>query len=324
MIGSAVLKLMTTLASPSGSRGRLSILIYHRVLPQRDRLFPSEVDAATFNMQMAALSQYFNVLPLGEAVQRLRSQTLPARAACVTFDDGYADNHDVALPILKRHNLSATFFIATGFLDGGRMWNDTVIESVRLASTPQLDLSSINMNRHDIATGAQRRQAISMLLNALKYLPQPERDTRVEQIAAIAGAPLPNGLMMRSEQVKTLHRNGMEIGGHTISHPILTQISAATAETEIRGGKARLESLIEAPVSLFAYPNGKPGTDYGPEHGAMVEAAGFEAAVSTVWGASDSKSDRFQLPRFTPWDQKAGRFTMRLLQNCLRRKPALV
>jgi hypothetical protein len=126
--------------SPAGARGRLSILILHRVLPAVDPLFPDEVDAARFDRMCRWLTQWFNVLPLDEAVHRLSSGTLPARALSITFDDGYADNHEVALPILQKHRLPATFYIATGFLDGGRMWNDTVIESVRRSPLDRLPL----------------------------------------------------------------------------------------------------------------------------------------------------------------------------------------
>ena len=119
-------------ASPAGTKARLQVLIFHRVLPVPDPLFPDEVDARRFDELCGWLKGWFNMLSLDDAVARIKTGTLPTRAACITFDDGYADNYQVALPILRRHGLTATFFVATGFLDGGRMWNDTVIESVRL------------------------------------------------------------------------------------------------------------------------------------------------------------------------------------------------
>lgn len=128
------------LLSPSGARARLSVLIFHRVLPQPDPLFPDEIDAARFDAILGWLRSWFNVLPLDEAAQRLKDGSLPARAAALSFDDGYADNHDIALPLLQKHGLPCSFFIATGFLDGGRMWNDTLIESIRLSTKPLLDL----------------------------------------------------------------------------------------------------------------------------------------------------------------------------------------
>ena len=107
---------------------RLSILIYHRVLARPDPLFPYEVDAKRFGQHLNLLKRFFTVIPLHDAVHLLARGKLPARAACITFDDGYADNAQVALPILQKHGMCATFFIATGFLDGGQMWNDKVID----------------------------------------------------------------------------------------------------------------------------------------------------------------------------------------------------
>ena len=118
-----------------------------------------------------------------------------------------------------------------------------------------------------------------------------------------------------AEQVRQLHQAGMEIGGHTVNHPIIARLPAPAARQEIADGKAALEAMIGAPVRLFAYPNGKPGQDYQAEHVAMVKQLGFDAAVSTSWGAARAGSDLFQLPRFTPWDRDQLRFTLRMMKN---------
>jgi peptidoglycan/xylan/chitin deacetylase (PgdA/CDA1 family) len=118
----------------------LSILIYHRVLPVPDPLRAGEPDATRFDQQMRYLARHFSVLPLREAFRRLRAGTLPRRACCITFDDGYADNLTVALPILEKYGLPATIFIATGYLDGGRMFNDAAIDALGAAPGDALDL----------------------------------------------------------------------------------------------------------------------------------------------------------------------------------------
>lgn len=312
-----------SLLSPSGSWGRLFILIYHRVLLRPDPLFPTECDAAVFEKHVCALARNFNLLPLGEAVKLLVAGRLPARAACITFDDGYADNVEVALPILTRYSAPATFFIATDFLDGGRMWNDSIIEAVRRAKGEEVDCTELGLGRYRLGSTEQRRLTIDSLLAWLKYLPQPERDEKVSRISEIVGAELPSHLMMRSEHVRYLHDQGMEVGAHTASHPILARLSDAAARTEIVRGRERLEQLINAPVRLFAYPNGKPGQDYLGKHVSMVKELGFTAAVSTSWGVAGPGSDLFQLPRFTPWDKTPFRFVLRLFQNRMRGAPAL-
>ena len=127
---------------------------------------------------------------------------------------------------------------------------------------------------------------------------------------------------MNPAQIKRLHDAGMEIGGHTINHPILASLDEQQAHAESIDGKCQLEDIIAAPVSLFAYPNGKPGVDYGPRDVELVKKAGFAAAVSTIGGVASRSSDLFQLPRFGPWDRNPHRLGVRLLLNCARTIPA--
>jgi peptidoglycan/xylan/chitin deacetylase (PgdA/CDA1 family) len=320
-----MLRASFSLVSPAGPRARLSILIFHRVLRQPDVLAPGELDVKRFSALCGWLARWFNVLPLEGAVQRLQSGTLPARALAITFDDGYADNHDVALPVLQRYGLCATFFIATGFLDGGRMWNDSVVEAVRATRKTSLALGDVGMAGIacvPVGTIDERRQAIAQLLPTLKYLDLALRERAASAIVRAADVALPTDLMMTSEQLRALHRAGMQIGAHTVNHPILRNLPEATATEEIRASKAVLEALLDEPVSMFAYPNGKPGIDYGPESVEIVRRCGFSAAVTTGWGASRLGTDVFQLPRFTPWDRSRPAFGLRLLQN-LCRPPAI-
>jgi peptidoglycan/xylan/chitin deacetylase (PgdA/CDA1 family) len=307
-----------------GDRSRLSILLYHRVLERGDPLNDWDPIASEFDGQMRALSRFFTPLPLGEGVERLRRGTLPAHAACVTFDDGYRDNADVALPILRRHGVPATFFIATGYLNGGRMWNDTVVESIRASTLPEVDLKSFGIGVVRLSTPELRRKAIREILAALKHLGSEERRTKVAEIEALSGNPLPRDLMMRDDDVRALRTSGMEIGAHTATHPILTRLSSADARREINESRECLAGILNEPVSLFAYPNGKPGQDYTAEHVRMVHDAGFGAAVSTAWGVASRDSDLFQLPRFTPWDRRPARFALRLLLNRRNAHPVVV
>ena len=289
----------------------LSILIYHRVLAQPDPMFPDQLDSRQFERQMALLKRCCNVMPLGAAAAALRRHALPPRAVCITFDDGYADNAEVALPILLRHGLSACFFIASGYLDGGCMWNDTVIEHVRRAAGPRLDLSMLGLGVLPIADLRQKAAAIAILLNHLKYLPFAERAAKV----ALLQPQSPATPMMCTGQVRMLHRAGMEIGAHTSSHPILARQPAREAQADIAAGKYALERIIDAPVPAFAYPNGKPGLDYNARHVQMAKTLGFELAVSTMPGAARYDSDLFQLPRFTPWQRNRLRFWLSLQRN---------
>jgi peptidoglycan/xylan/chitin deacetylase (PgdA/CDA1 family) len=204
------------------------------------------------------------------------------------------------------------------------MWNDTVIESIRRCELAQLDLTSLGLGVVPLSTTELRRTAIGQILSALKHLPGGEREARVAGIEAIAPGTLPRDLMMRDEDVYALRAAGMEIGAHTATHPILTRLPSADARREINQSRERLAAILNEPVSLFAYPNGKPGQDYAAEHVRMVRDAGFTAAVSTAWGVASRDSDSFQLPRFTPWDRQPVRFALRLLINRRNPRPVVV
>ena len=279
-------------------------------------MLPEEPDAIEFSRRMKYVARAFNVLPLTEAVERLQQDDLPAAAASITFDDGYADNYRVAMPILKEHGLAATVFIASGFLNGGRMWNDTIIESVRRARGDTLNLDEFGT--HSLRNFDDRRRAVNVLLTRLKYLPGDEREAAALKIAASAvDGPLPVDLMMSSTEVRGLAAGGIDIGAHTINHPILARVASAEARQEIVGGRDALEAILDKHVTLFAYPNGQPTRDFGDEHVDMVREAGFAAAVTTGYGVARSGTDLYRLPRFTPWDRSNFRFGVRLAQNAL-------
>ena len=291
------------------------------MLPEADEINDWDVTADEFERQMVALRAHFFPLPLSEAIERLRQRSLPPRAVCVTFDDGYADNAEIALPILQRQGVAATFFIASGYLNGGRMWNDSVTEAVRRWPHPTLDVGSGPVA---VRTAYEKRAAIAATLQQWKYLPPAARETLVAALLEGADvAPAPS-LMMRDDQVRQLRAAGMEIGAHTISHPILAQLGDADANREIVDGGRYLSEILREPIALFAYPNGKPGTDYGPRDVAAVRTAGYRAAVSTAWGVAAQRADIFQLPRFTPWDRDPRRFSLRLALNFRNAAPETV
>jgi peptidoglycan/xylan/chitin deacetylase (PgdA/CDA1 family) len=306
-------RLLPILLNTRGKQ-RLSILIYHRVLPQFDPMRPNEPIIPEFDWQMRLLHNNFSPLPLVEAVERLRTGTLPDRAVCVTFDDGYADNELHALPILKKYSIPATVFVSTGFLNGGRMWNDTVIEAFRYFEGDRLDLRELNLGCYNLETSTQRLSAIDSVLRLIKHLDPDIRAALVEEIEKRVTA-LPNDLMLTNTQIQSLAREGVSIGAHTVNHPILCSVSSEIARREMQDSKSYLEDLLQQEIEVFAYPNGKPGFDYQDEHREMVKEIGFKAAVSTHWGVSTDESDRFQLPRFTPWDRRELKFAIRLLAS---------
>lgn len=315
---------LSLLGWPRGAPG-LSILIYHRVLPAPDPLRPGEIDAALFEQQVAFLARHFHLMTVTDAAIALRECRLPRRAACITFDDGYADNWTVAHPILARHHAPATVFIATGYLNGGRMFSDTVIEFVRLAQGPVLDLTDVGLGRHPLDTLDDRRKAVTALQVQLKYLAPQERDAQVARLlAAHPVGPLPDDLMLTDAQLRQLADAGHEIGGHTVAHTVLTTLTPAQAREQVQLGREHLQALLGRPVRSFAYPNGRPERDYDAGHARMLRELGFEAAVSTAAGIARPGDDPFQLPRYTPWGRSIPMFAARMVRNARLGGPAAV
>lgn len=295
---------------------RLSILMYHRVLPRHSPLFPDEVDAARFESQMRYLARNFTVLPLLEGVRRLQSGSLPSRSICITFDDGYADNLTVALPIMEKFGLKGTVFVATAYIEGGCMFNDAIAEMVTRTTCSVLDLQELGLERYDTSSIEHRRESINSIRKKARFYPPEQRNELVEKISRIAGVDsLPNDLMLTKAQVVELSRRGIEIGGHTITHPVLTSVDDNRAQTEIMIGKKTLEDWIGKPVRSFAYPNGLPGRDLTNQHAAMVRDSGFELAVTTGKGIASRLSDPFQLPRFVPWGNSMVKLGARMVRE---------
>jgi peptidoglycan/xylan/chitin deacetylase (PgdA/CDA1 family) len=322
-----LLRAATSLAAPAGARGRLSVFYFHRVPERADPLLPFEPDAQTFDRLLGWISAQFRVLDPLEACERLYDGTLPARAAILSFDDGYADNCTVALPILKRHRVRAAFFVATGYLGGGTMFNDRVIEAVRRCADDHLTLDVMTgdgshcsraIERLPLRNHAERRVAIDRILGAIKHLEPELRLERVRALERQANAvesAKTTPMMLTAEQVSTMHREGMQIGGHTRSHPILVMLNDDEARSEIEGGLSDLAAIIGGRPRLFAYPNGRRVSDFDERHAHMVEACGVQFAFTTHPGAAGRRSSRYALPRFTPWDRTPLRFGMRALLN---------
>ncbi|MEO1201363.1 MAG: polysaccharide deacetylase family protein, partial [Pseudomonadota bacterium] len=222
MSGGLLTRAAGRVLSPAGSRGRLAVFCYHQVLEASDSIRTGEPTQDQFAADVERIRGAFTVLTFGEAVRRLKDGTLPSMAACLTFDDGYANNHALAAPVLEQAGIPATVFVAGGAVDVGVMWNDLVIESVAAAGAwPRLPEPGDILEPEE--PGLSLARIADHLLMQLKYRPVQERwDIARAIYAENVGGDLPR-LMMRRTEVRDLADRGFEIGGHTISHPILKE-----------------------------------------------------------------------------------------------------
>lgn len=294
--------------------GRFVVLTYHRVLEAADPFRPHEPTVARFRAHMAVVRRWFRPLTLAAACAAAQQRRLPARAVVVTFDDGYRDNHDLALPVLREFGIPATVFVATGFIGGTPMWNDRVIEALRHTRHAALKADDLGLDLR-LDSVAARVAAVGPVLERLKYLAPEARLREVERLERLLATGPTDDLMMDAERIRALADAGIEVGGHTVSHPILATLDAAAAGAEIIDGKRHLEALLDREVVSFAYPNGRPGRDFNEGNVAQVGAAGFRQAVTTRYATARSDGDRLQIPRTTQSERSHPRMLARMVRN---------
>lgn len=305
-------------------RRRLCILNYHRILAHPDPLLESEPTIDTFRWQMDLLADCFNVLPLAEAIERLSAGTLPPRATAITFDDGYRSLHELALPVLRERGLPATVFVTSGHMeDESSMWNDIILEAVRRLPHDDacIDLDDIGLGTYPMAGQNERKRSAALLTERCKYLRPLERRRMLDRLQELTHVSLRQHLMLTPDMLRDLLSHDIDIGGHTVTHPILTRLDDTVAFREIVDNKRDLERIIGRPLKLFAYPNGKRGIDYEQRHARMVKEAGYSAAFTTAAGAAARSDNLFELPRSRPWDNHPFMFSGRLLKWLRNGKP---
>jgi glycosyltransferase involved in cell wall biosynthesis len=157
----------------------------------------------------------------------------------------------------------------------------------------------------------------------IKYQPPNLKEQLLLQLEEHTGVIRDKIPMLSVQELKAIHAKGFGIGAHAVTHPILSQCDSRIAYQEIAAAKETLENLLGASVDMFAYPNGIPQRDFGPEHVDMVKRAGYQFALTTHRGVAQVGTSSFQIPRFTPWGPGRGKMAVQLMRN-LAEKPVLV
>jgi len=309
------------------------VLAYHRVKDTDFDPFHLCVSKKNFASQIEALRSVGEILPLRELVVALRKgelSTLPKRTFCLTFDDGYLDNWRAAYPILAESEAPATFFIVSGALGRERnYWWDEIarvfLMTARLPRTIELrcsefefsvDLGSdMELNEDRLSLHAQwqqgdappgpRTKALDEIAGACMRLKPGVRTELIHDLCRQAGteSAFPGGfeVLERSELAEFANAPGVEIGAHSMNHPVLTNLSEPEQRDEIVESGRFLEECLGRKVKGFAYPHGLAERDYRDEAIECVRSFGYEYACSIAIEptAIRSDTDPFQIPRFT-------------------------
>jgi peptidoglycan/xylan/chitin deacetylase (PgdA/CDA1 family) len=316
---------------------RAIILLYHRVadLPLDPQLLC--VNQRNFAEHLEVVreqGQAIQIRALGQSLQRTN------RGQCsviVTFDDGYADNLHNAKPLLEKYNVPATVFVTAGCVGSTReFWYDD-LERIFLCpgALPEVLQFNVNGSRRQWELGPAaeydnetyrtyrgwnvgrkenptlRHFLYRFFFELLRPLPDVERQNRLDYLRQWAGMDAiqrPTHRTLSADELLRLADGGLiEIGAHTVTHPVLAAIPLGMQKEEIYQSKTRLERILTCPVTSFAYPFGGR-SHYTDETVAVVRESGFESACSTSAGVVCRGTDRWQLPRFVVRDWDGNQF----------------
>lgn len=280
------------------TKSDVAIMVYHRVCPNPEVRFTDSISPETFERHLHYLSRNYEIISLVDLVDHVQSRESPKdRVAAITFDDGYRDNYVYAYPILKRFHAPATFFLATGYIGGGRpFWWDQVSYLIQRTLTRRLDLGTLGS--YWLESEENRSLASYMIIQRLKTVPDHERNVEIERLCALCETKVSSRvgeeMILSWKDVEEMDRHGMSFGAHSVSHGILTRMNFELARNEIVESKRQLEDRLGQAVTCFAYPNG----DYSAELVQLVRTLGFKCAVSVFpCTLVSSRDDVYSLPR---------------------------
>jgi len=288
------------------------VLMYHSVVEDpretSDTIRISQ-SRASFERHMSTLARRFNVVTIEQIAEFASSgRQLPPWSVAITFDDGFADNHDVALPILSRYGLPATFYIMVNAVDSGiPPWYCRFTFAFRTTTVPAWKPPG-NGRTFQLADPNDRDAALQAAWDLGAAQTGEAQENLVREIEnALQVEPLDarSRLMMDWDKVRAMKRAGHIIGAHTLSHPNLAHVTQAEAEREIAGSKAQLEEKIGGPVQHFSYPHPALNPQWSPQTLQITRNVGFRSAVLTTHGSVVPGEEPLSLKRI-PGDEDVG------------------
>ena len=284
-----------------------AIFMLHHVRPQREGAFqPNRHLEITPDFLRAMLGHLrargIDIVTMDEVHQRLIERNFANRFACFTLDDGYRDNRDHALPVMREFGAPVTVYVASDFAQGsGRLWWIALEMAIAKADAIEMTMGGV-ATRLDTSTAQARQAAFDRLHDWLRTLSEHDLQREITALCARHGvdqAAICRGLCMSWDELKAFSADPLvTIGAHSITHCNLAQQSETTARDELTLSRARIEDELQRPAVHLAYPYGdKPAA--GPREFALARASGYKTAVTTRPGMvfPESADHMTALPR---------------------------
>lgn len=292
------------------------ILLYHRIADPIDDPYSMNVSAARFAEHLEAIRRLGQPLRLVELIAGVERRSVPPRGIVVTFDDGYADNLTAARPLLERFEIPATVFVTSGLVGKeGECWWDALSRLIRRAKNPSGPLRlTIDGRTRDLKSSDPVR-LLRRVHGLLRPLEADHRGALLAEIGRWADTRPPAQAahrMLTAGELKELAVSPMiDIGAHTVTHPVLSALSEDRARHELEASKRALEAIVGHPVTTCAYPYGL-ASDYSLQTVDVARQVGYRAACTAIPDVVWRGSDRFQLPRLWIDDWSADAFARKL------------
>ncbi len=285
-------------------RSQAVVLTFHRFSGDGEG-DPRGVPIATLAKCLEYLTRHYRVVSLAEMTEGLRRGEVRPNTAVVTIDDGYYEVDSMGAPLLRRYRIPASLFVVSEFVDGRVwLWPDRVRFVFEHAPSGPVGFSRRDFARcFDLRTEQGRWHAEQSCCEYAKRIPVADRDELISEVAEACGVDLPASPPARYRamtwaQLRRLAAEGLDVGAHTRTHSILSQLHGNSLRDEIAGCKEDIEQHLGFPVRHFAYPNGQR-RDYTPESVAEVARAGYRAAVTTIAGGNAAGAPIFELRRIS-------------------------
>jgi peptidoglycan/xylan/chitin deacetylase (PgdA/CDA1 family)/CelD/BcsL family acetyltransferase involved in cellulose biosynthesis len=298
------------LSRREGTTGR--ILYYHRVNDDNDPFFPA-ISTRLFDRLMRFVSRHYQVVSLAEMLKRLESGA-PEQLMAITFDDGYQDNYQHAFPILQRYGLPASIFLNTGPIDSREpLWFEQLALALKKTDREFIELEIDIPRRFWMRTQAERLDANSQIFSLLRGLSDTDRRRWLNEVLGKLGVhdDERRGKMLTWDEIRLMKSRGIDFGGHTVTHPFVSKLTPQQVTWEAAECKRRIEAELQSTVEHFAYPNGRE-EDFEESNKALIRAAGYRAALTTIWGSNHRATDPMALKRGGPWEETAALFAYKL------------